>query len=58
MSVGGNSEGYPGSRYYSGNEFVDQAEALCQRRALQAFGLSEEEWGVNVQRTDETPRHE
>ena len=24
------SEGYPGARYYGGNEFIDQAERLCQ----------------------------
>lgn len=24
------SEGYPGTRYYGGNEFIDQAELLCQ----------------------------
>jgi glycine/serine hydroxymethyltransferase len=46
------SEGYPGARYYGGNEYIDQAERLCQQRALQAFGLSEQEWGVNVQRED------
>lgn len=43
------SEGYPGRRYYGGNEFVDEIELLCQRRALQAFRLDKEEWGVNVQ---------
>jgi glycine/serine hydroxymethyltransferase len=26
------SEGYPGARYYGGNEFIDQAETLCQVR--------------------------
>ena len=44
------SEGYPGARYYGGNEHIDEAERLCQKRALQTFGLSEDEWGVNVQR--------
>lgn len=44
------SEGYPGARYYGGNEFIDQAERLCQQRALETFGLKESEWGVNVQR--------
>ncbi len=44
------SEGYPRARYYGGNEHIDEAERLCQKRALEAFGLSEEEWGVNVQR--------
>lgn len=44
------SEGYPGARYYGGNEFIDQAERLCQQRALEAFKVSPEKWGVNVQR--------
>ncbi|KAJ8123860.1 hypothetical protein O1611_g9498 [Lasiodiplodia mahajangana] len=43
------SEGYPGARYYGGNEFIDQSERLCQQRALETFGLDEKEWGVNVQ---------
>lgn len=43
------SEGYPGARYYGGNEFVDEIELLCQRRALQAFDLDPAKWGVNVQ---------
>ncbi len=44
------SEGYPGARYYGGNEHIDESERLCQKRALQTFGLNEAEWGVNVQR--------
>src|SRR5690348_14907918 len=44
------SEGYPGARYYGGNEHIDEAERLCQSRALETFGLSSEKWGVNVQR--------
>jgi glycine/serine hydroxymethyltransferase len=36
-------------RYYGGNEFIDQAETLCQKRALEAFDLKDSEWGVNVQ---------
>jgi glycine hydroxymethyltransferase len=43
------AEGLPGARYYGGNQIVDQIETLCQTRALQAYGLDPEEWGVNVQ---------
>ena len=43
------SEGQPGARYYGGNEIIDQIEVLCKSRALATFGLSESEWGVNVQ---------
>lgn len=43
------SEGYPGERYYGGNQVIDKAEALCQKRALLAFNLDPELWGVNVQ---------
>ena len=43
------SEGYPGARYYGGNEFIDMSERLCQERALQAYGLDPAKWGVNVQ---------
>lgn len=43
------SEGLPGARYYGGNEFIDQIENLCRNRALEAFDLSPEKWGVNVQ---------
>eukprot|EP00462_Mataza_sp_D1_P019725 CAMPEP_0175141854 /NCGR_PEP_ID=MMETSP0087-20121206/12385_1 /TAXON_ID=136419 /ORGANISM="Unknown Unknown, Strain D1" /LENGTH=416 /DNA_ID=CAMNT_0016425413 /DNA_START=261 /DNA_END=1511 /DNA_ORIENTATION=+ len=43
------SEGYPGARYYGGNEFIDMAEITCQQRALEAYRLDPEEWGVNVQ---------
>ena len=43
------SEGLPGARYYGGNEVVDVIENLCIARALQAYGLNDTEWGVNVQ---------
>eukprot|EP00244_Chara_vulgaris_P013691 TRINITY_DN801_c0_g1_i2.p1 TRINITY_DN801_c0_g1~~TRINITY_DN801_c0_g1_i2.p1 ORF type:complete len:478 (+),score=95.54 TRINITY_DN801_c0_g1_i2:173-1606(+) len=43
------SEGMPGARYYGGNEFIDLIENLCRSRALQAFRLEPEKWGVNVQ---------
>ncbi|GMH52320.1 hypothetical protein TrLO_g7236 [Triparma laevis f. longispina] len=43
------AEGMPGARYYGGAEEVDKVEVLCMDRALQAYGLSPDEWGVNVQ---------
>lgn len=43
------SEGLPGHRYYGGNEFIDKIEVLAQKRALEAYRLNPEEWGVNVQ---------
>ncbi|XP_051988371.1 serine hydroxymethyltransferase, cytosolic-like isoform X1 [Xyrauchen texanus] len=43
------SEGYPGQRYYGGTEHVDELERLCQERALKAYGLDPNKWGVNVQ---------
>jgi len=49
------SEGYPEARYYGGNEFIDMAESLCQKRALEAFHLSPDEWGVNVQTLSGSP---
>ena len=49
------SEGYPGQRYYGGNEHIDRAERLCQSRALEAFHLDPEIWGVNVQSLSGTP---
>ncbi len=43
------SEGYPGKRYYPGNQYYDEIEKLCQERVLKAFGLSPKKWNVNVQ---------
>jgi len=43
------SEGYPGQRYYGGTENIDKLELLCEKRALEAFKLDPELWGVNVQ---------
>jgi glycine hydroxymethyltransferase len=39
------AEGYPGKRYYEGQEFTDQVENLAIERAKQVFGAD----GVNVQ---------
>jgi len=33
------AEGYPGKRYYAGNEFADKLEALVQERAKKLFGV-------------------
>ncbi|XP_050378846.1 serine hydroxymethyltransferase 2, mitochondrial [Argentina anserina] len=49
------SEGYPGARYYGGNEYIDMAETLCQKRALEAFNLDPAKWGVNVQSLSGSP---
>lgn len=39
------SEGYPGKRYYGGNEFIDQIEETARARAKTLFGVEH----VNVQ---------
>eukprot|EP01094_Clydonella_sp_ATCC50884_P011327 TRINITY_DN21123_c0_g1_i1.p1 TRINITY_DN21123_c0_g1~~TRINITY_DN21123_c0_g1_i1.p1 ORF type:complete len:452 (-),score=155.15 TRINITY_DN21123_c0_g1_i1:25-1344(-) len=43
------AEGQIGKRYYGGTHIIDEIEGLCKSRALEAFGVSPEEWGVNVQ---------
>jgi len=45
------SEGYPGKRYYGGNEFIDQTENLAIARAKQLFlpRAKWNQWQVNVQ---------
>lgn len=43
------AEGYPGHRYYGGQEWTDKIETLAQERALKLFGITEKEYGVNVQ---------
>lgn len=48
-------EGYPGRRYYRGVAVVDKVELLAQKRALKLFGLSEENWSVNVQPLSGSP---
>lgn len=43
------SEGNVGKRYYGGNEYIDQIEAICISRALSLYNLTSDSWGVNVQ---------
>lgn len=42
------AEGYPGKRYYQGNEVVDEVENLARERVRKAFDLPLD-WHVNVQ---------
>lgn len=49
------SEGYPGKRYYGGNEIIDEVENLCIERALKLFGLDANKWHVNVQALSGSP---
>jgi glycine hydroxymethyltransferase len=49
------SEGYPGRRYYAGNEIIDEVERLTQERALKLFKLNPKKWGVNVQTLSGVP---
>ncbi|MFA6416103.1 MAG: serine hydroxymethyltransferase [Candidatus Paceibacterota bacterium] len=49
------AEGYPGERYYGGNQIIDEVEKLCQKRALKTFGLSDKKWAVNVQPLSGSP---
>lgn len=48
------SEGYPGKRYYGGNEFVDEIERLAQRRAQTLFGVAH----ANVQPYSGSPANQ
>ncbi len=49
------AEGYAGARYYGGNQITDKVENLCKARALDLFGLDENEWSVNVQPLSGSP---
>ncbi|KAH6903119.1 glycine hydroxymethyltransferase [Coprinopsis sp. MPI-PUGE-AT-0042] len=39
------SEGLPSARYYGGNEYIDELEVLCRKRALEAFNLESTQMG-------------
>jgi len=43
------SEGYPGKRFYTGNQYIDEIENLAKAEALKMFNLSDQEWATNVQ---------
>lgn len=49
------SEGYPGRRYYGGNEIIDKVENLCIDRALKLFKLKSNKWHANVQALSGSP---
>ncbi len=49
------AEGYPGKRYYGGNEVMDKIERLAQERALKLFKLNPNDWSVNVQPLSGSP---
>lgn len=49
------AEGYPGRRYYGGNEVIDKVELLCIERALKLFKLKKGDWHVNVQLLSGSP---
>jgi glycine hydroxymethyltransferase len=42
------AEGYPGKRYYAGNQVIDEVERLAITRTKNAFDLPDD-WHVNVQ---------
>lgn len=49
------AEGYPGRRYYGGNQIIDKVEQLCIDRALKLFKLKPADWHVNVQPLSGSP---
>ncbi|MFA5954321.1 MAG: serine hydroxymethyltransferase [Patescibacteria group bacterium] len=48
------SEGYPGRRYYGGNQYIDQIEELCRARAKELFGVEH----ANVQPYSGSPANQ
>ena len=49
------SEGYPGRRYYGGNEIIDKVENLCIERAYKLFKIKNKDWHINVQACSGSP---
>jgi len=43
------SEGYPGKRYYTGNQYIDEIENKARELSLEMFKLNGDEWHSNVQ---------
>lgn len=50
-------EGYPGKRYYAGNQNTDELETLVQSKALEVFDTTGE-YGVNVQTLSGSPANQ
>jgi len=48
------SEGYPGKRYYGGNQIIDQVEETCRTRAKELFGVAH----ANVQPYSGSPANQ
>ena len=48
------SEGYPGKRYYGGNQFIDEVENLARDRAKKLFGVEH----ANVQPYSGSPANQ
>lgn len=48
------SEGYPGKRYYGGNQYIDQIENLARERATKLFGTTH----ANVQAYSGSPANQ
>lgn len=48
------SEGYPGKRYYAGNQYIDEIENLAKERAKKIFGAEH----VNVQPYSGSPANQ
>src|ERR1700746_2453329 len=47
------SEGYPGKRYYEGQQYIDQIETIARDRATALFGVDH----ANVQPYSGSPAH-